>query len=213
MPGEVAEIALMTDRLGLCDASPKQASFAPVVERAKAGDSAAFEQIIESCQRRVLITAWRMLGNREDARDVAQEVFLRVYKYIRGFRADQDFNGWLYRITMNVCRDQLRRRQRDQLSSFEAEREIGTFDALASNENVEAALIRSQQRAMIDEALNTLSHKERAALVLRDLEGLETAEVARVLGSTQTTVRSQISTARAKIKQYRDRVLARTRQE
>ena len=178
-----------------------------------AGDSAAFEQIIESYQRRVVTTAWRMLGNREDARDAAQEVFLRVYKYIRGFRSDQDFTAWLYRITMNVCRDQIRRRRRDQLSSFEAEQEIGSFDDLVSSENVEAALIRSQQRAMIVEALGTLSDKERAAVVLRDLEGLDTAEVARVLGSTQTTVRSQISSARAKIKQYRDRVLARTRRK
>src|SRR5262245_44513282 len=107
MPGEVAEIALMTDRLGLCDASPKQASSpAPVVERAKAGDHAAFEQLIECYQRKVLSTAWRILGNQEDARDAAQEVFLRVYKYLRGFRADQDFAGWLYRIIINVCRDQ-----------------------------------------------------------------------------------------------------------
>ena len=82
---------------------------------------------------------------------------------------------------------------------------------LVSGEDVEANAIKAQQRAMIVEALDTLSTKERAALVLRDLEGLSTEEVARVLGSSQTTVRTQISSARAKIKQYRDRVLNRTR--
>jgi RNA polymerase sigma-70 factor (ECF subfamily) len=71
-------------------------------------------------------------------------------------------------------------------------------------------MIQSQQRAMIDEALKTLSKKERAAIVLRDLEGLCTESVAEVLGSSQTTVRSQISSARAKIKKYRERVLNQT---
>src|SRR6185295_9263345 len=180
--------------------------------RAKGGDMAAFEQIIEHHQRRVISTAWRMLGNREDARDAAQEVFLRVYKYLKGFRSDQDFAAWLYRIIVNVCRDHQRNRSgQHQLSSFETDLEAGTLESLTSGEDVEANAIRSQQRALIVEALETLSTKERSALVLRDLEGLSTEEVARVLGSSQTTVRSQISSARAKIKLYRDRVLNQTR--
>jgi RNA polymerase sigma-70 factor (ECF subfamily) len=214
MPGEVADIALMTDSLGLRDSSSKTAasSTSPAVERAKAGDPAAFEELIDCYQRKVLSTAWRMLGNREDARDAAQEVFLRVHMYLSGFRSDQDFAAWLYRIIVNVCRDHIRKQGgRHQFASFESEREAGTLEALASGEDVEANAIKSQQRAMIAEALDTLSTKERAALVLRDLEGLSTEEVARVLGSSQTTVRTQISSARAKIKQYRDRVLNRTR--
>jgi RNA polymerase sigma-70 factor (ECF subfamily) len=179
-----------------------------MIERAKAGDPAAFEQMIDCYQRKVISTAWRMLGNREDARDAAQEVFLRVYKYLGGFRVDQDFAAWLYRIIINVCRDQMRKRGRpDQFTSFEMEHELGSFDSHASNEDVEAAAIRSQQQAMIAQALDTLSTKERTAIVLRDLEGLTTEEVARVLGSSQTTVRSQISSARAKIKKFRDRAL------
>jgi len=214
MPGEVAEIALMTDSLGLPDSSAKAAasSLGPVIARAQAGDIAAFEQIIEFYQRKVLATAWRMLGDQEDARDAAQEVFLRVYKYLAGFRMDRDFGAWLYRITINVCRDQQRKRgHRDQFTSFEMEQELGNLEGRSSDEDVEAAAIQSQQRAMVLQALATLSKKERAAIVLRDLEGLSTEEVARVLGSSQTTVRSQISTARAKIKAYRDRVLSRAR--
>lgn len=214
MPGEVAEIALMTDSLGLRDSSSKTAAFssASIVERAKAGDPAAFEELIDCYQSKVLSTAWRMLGNREDSRDAAQEVFLRVHKYLGGFRSNEDFAAWLYRIIVNVCRDHIRKRSgHQQISSFESEREAGSLEALASGEDVEANAIKSQQRALITEALETLSTKERAALVLRDLEGLSTEEVARVLGSSQTTVRTQISSARAKIKQYRDRVMNRTR--
>jgi RNA polymerase sigma-70 factor, ECF subfamily len=214
MPGEVADIALMTDSLGLRDSSSKSValSSASVVERAKAGDPAAFEELIDCHQRKVFSTAWRMLGNREDAHDAAQEVFLRMHKYLGGFRSDHDFSAWLYRIIVNVCRDHIRRRGgAHRFASFESEREAGTLETLTSDEDVEANAIKSQQRAMIAEALDTLSTKERAALVLRDLEGLSTQEVARVLGSSQTTVRTQISSARAKIKQYRDRVLTRTR--
>jgi len=203
----------MTESLGLGDSSPNAlSSLAPVIERAKGGDMAAFEQIIEHHQRRVITTAWRMLGNSEDARDAAQEVFLRVYKYIRGFRSDQDFAAWLYRIVINVCRDHARIRSRHAgFASFEVEQELGSFDSLASTSNVESEMIQAQQRAIIEEALNTLSKKERAAIVLRDLEGMSTEKVAEVLGSSQTTVRSQISSARAKIKKYRERVLKQTR--
>jgi RNA polymerase sigma-70 factor, ECF subfamily len=214
MPGEVAEIALMTDSLGLTDSSAKAAasSLAPVIARAKAGDAAAFEQLVECYQRKVLATAWRMLGNQEDARDAAQEAFLRVYRYLGGFRPDQDFAAWLYRIVINVCRDHGRKRgRRDQFTSYEMEEELGNLRTLSSGEDLEAAAILSQQQAMIAQALGSLSKKERAAIVLRDLEGLTTEEVARVLGSSQATVRSQISSARAKIKQYRERVLNRTR--
>lgn len=209
MSGEVAEIALMTEGLRLSETSGRavDSTLAATIERARQGDARAFEQIIDCYQRKVMTTSWRMLGNQEDARDAAQEVFLRVYRYLGSFKLDQDFNGWLYRIIVNVCRDHARKRgSRHRFASFEDEREAGTFESLASGEDVEGNAIRSQQRALIDKALDTLSTKERAALVLRDLEGLSTEEVARVLGSSQTTVRSQISSARTKIKRYRDRV-------
>ncbi|MFP5264951.1 MAG: RNA polymerase sigma factor [Blastocatellia bacterium] len=212
MTGEVIETLRMTDSFGMSESHTGRdnASLAPVIERARAGDSAAFGQIMDHCQRKVISTAWRMLGNREDARDAAQEVFLRAYKYLGGFDTAEDFSGWLYRITVNVCRDIARKRGRlDQFKSFESEREMGNLEALASGENVEAAAIQSEQQEIIARALSTLSKRERAAIVLRDLEGLPTEEVARILGSSQATVRSQISSARVKIKQYRDRVMKR----
>jgi RNA polymerase sigma-70 factor (ECF subfamily) len=212
MPGEVAEIALMADSFGGRDSSSRIASpLAPVIERAKAGDHSAFEQIVECYQRRVIATAWRMLGNREDARDAAQEIFLRVYKYLRRFRSDQEFGPWLYRIIINVCHDHARKRgSPDRFVSFEAEQDLGNFEMLAGADSAEAAAIRSQEQSMIAAALDTLSKKERAAIVLRDLEGLSTEEVARILGSSQTTVRSQISSARAKMKRFRDRQTSKT---
>lgn len=197
MAGEVAEIALMTECPRVVD---------DLVERAKMGDAAAFDQIMIRYQRRVVSTAWRLLGSEEDARDAAQEVFLRTYKYMKSFKPGQDFAGWLYRIVVNVCRDTAKRRgRRREFVSLEA----AQADQLASPEDLESAAMQAQQKALIARALGTLSTKEREAIVLRDVEGFSTEEVARILGSSATTVRSQICSGRAKIKQYRDRVLNR----
>jgi RNA polymerase sigma-70 factor (ECF subfamily) len=212
MACDIAEIALMMNsaELNRDAASEIDASLQLLIERAVAGDPAAFESIMNRYQQKVVSTAWRMLGNREDARDATQEAFLRAYKYLDSFKPDQDFSGWLYRIVINVCRDFARKRGH-LFTSLESERELGTVENLRSAEDVEAAAIQSQQQALIARALDTLSKKERAAIVLRDLEGLDTEEVARILGSSQSTVRAQISSARAKIKLFRDRALSRSR--
>jgi RNA polymerase sigma-70 factor (ECF subfamily) len=211
MASEVAEIKLMTDGFKLGEtARSADVGLSALAERARAGNTAAFEQIVILTQRKVLMTAWRLLGNQDDARDAAQEVFLRAFKYLNSYRADQDFAGWLYRITINVCRDAGRKRGQIAFTSFEDERDQG-FDAAASGENLEAALIRAEQRALVADALETLTKKEREALILRDLEGLPTDEVARLLGTSPPTVRSQVSAARAKIKQFHERLLRRTR--
>src|SRR5262245_4698007 len=83
MTSKVAEITLMTDSFRFGEAAkPTDAAFVSLIERARAGDTLAFEQIVTDYQRKVLATAWRLLGNRDDARDAAQEVFLRAFKYL-----------------------------------------------------------------------------------------------------------------------------------
>lgn len=181
-----------------------------LISRACDGDLTAFDQIIIAHQQRVLGIAWRMLGNRDDAQDAAQETFLRVYKHLKNFDIKQDFSGWLYRITVNVCHDLARKRGRGNPVSLDAEREAGNFAEPVSPHNTERSAMHAQERAIIARALATLSEKERAAIVLRDLEGLTTEEVAGILGSTPTTVRSQVSSARAKIKAFRDRWLKKS---
>ncbi len=209
MISEVAVTLGMTNPSSENPAAPYSSSLRIWIEQARAGSHAAFEQIMLAYQRKVVTIAWRLLGNQEDARDAAQEVFLRVYKHLGGFKPDQDFSGWLYRITVNVCHDLARKRgKREQLLSLEAEQERPSFDVRSPDDTEEAA-IRAEQRRLVAQAMETLSKKERAALMLRDFEGLPTPEVARLLGSTETTVRSQISTARAKLKQFHDRVLQR----
>lgn len=181
----------------------RQTSLALLIARATAGDTAAFEQIMIQSQQRVLAMSWRILGNEADARDASQEVFLRVYKYLGSFKRDQDFFAWLYGITVNVCRDMLKKRQRqnDRFRELDAGTEE-TLEIPSECEGAEQTLIQAQQRKLIVRAMATLPFKERASIVLRDVEGLSTDEVARILKSSSTTVRSQISSARRKIRDY-----------
>src|SRR5688572_12002048 len=188
-----------------------QPSLTYFVERAAAGDTAAFEQIMIQSQQRVMAMTWRMLGNEADARDATQEVFLRVYKYLGRFKQNQDFFAWLYGITVNVCRDAAKKRQQhsDRFMSLHEGTEEGAMEVADQQENADDALIHSQQRELIARAMATLPHKERASIVLRDVEGLSTEEVARILKSSANTVRSQVSSARKKIKIYCDQYLKR----
>jgi RNA polymerase sigma-70 factor (ECF subfamily) len=188
-----------------------QTSLAHLIERAASGDTVAFEQIMIHSQQRVMTMAWRMLGNEADARDASQEVFLRVYKYLGRFKQEQDFFAWLYQITVNVCRDTAKKRQhyRDHVTSFDASGDDRAFEVPAEQEGVDEALTHTQQRELIARAIATLPDKERASIVLRDVEGLPTDEVARIMKSSSTTVRSQISSARKKIKIYCEQYLRR----
>jgi RNA polymerase sigma-70 factor, ECF subfamily len=213
MSGEIAQSVLMTDaHAPLADAGTEQRGLALLIARARVGDAAAFEELMICTQHKVVSTAWRMLGDHEDVRDAAQEVYLRVFKYLDRYDPTQDFHGWLYRITMNVCRDAARRRRKPDAGSewFDAQAHERAAEPLAharAQDAAEALTLLTQQRALVTRALATLPEKERAALVLRDLEGLTTEEVAHILHSRPVTVRSQISSARAKIKRYCDRLL------
>lgn len=168
------------------------------LEAVEQGDRTAFEQAMRQYERLVLVTALRLLGSLEDAQDAAQEVFLRLYRNF-GKLDRAALSGWLYRVTVNVCHDM--RRRKPELAG---EVEVATGDPDPQQTAVEA-----ERRRVLEMSLRVLSGKEREALVLRDLEGLSTAEVARILGSSEATVRSHISKARVKVKDFMERYFRR----
>lgn len=167
--------------------------------RARTGDREAFEQILSVHQRSVLRVAMRLMGNPEDAQDAAQEAFLRLYRNLDQFRADAEFAPWLYRITTNVCLDMLRARR----PSTPVE------DDIAEAAVAEHGLLLEERKRAVHRALGDLPPKERAAVVLRDIEGLSTAEVAETLGTSEATVRAQIYQARLKLRKLVSRALGR----
>jgi len=197
-PGELI-YAMAHDRRHAASAS----SVASLLDRAKSGDAAAFEDIVIRYERQLYRTALRLLGHREDAQDAVQEVFLRFHKYLARFDETRELEPWLYRITVNACRTIGKKRRR--AAAIEIEK--APAEDVASPCRGEAAVELDEARQIVVEGLKRLSEKERAALVLRDIEGLSTKEVARILGSSETTVRSQISRARVKMKRYRHRML------
>ena len=162
---------------------------------AKAGDVSAFERLVVLHERAVLRFAQRLLLNREAARDAAQEVFLRLYRSIRSIDERRELSPWLYRTTSNICLDMLRRTRSELSIDLVVEPEVEA-------RNPEQEMRLAQQQQLLLEALRELSPRERQAIVLRDLEGWSTSEVAELLGSTETTVRSQISTGRVKLRNY-----------
>jgi RNA polymerase sigma-70 factor (ECF subfamily) len=139
------------------------------------------------------------LGSLTEAQDAAQEVFLRAYKYLHRFDVRKPFEPWLIRITVNVCRDMMKSRQ--QSRNLFAEPEASSEPAeVATAGDPHSVLAAEQQKEILRKALSRLPDKERTALVLRDIEGVPTSEVAAILQSSEATVRSQISSARLKIR-------------
>jgi len=173
----------------------------PTIEAARGGDTAAFEEIVRQYERLVLVTALRLLGNLDDAQDASQEVFLKLYRNLRRVEAASNFSGWLYRVTVNVCYDLRRRKPLEPLDN--------AADARSSEPDPQSSSMEAERRRVLEMSLRMLSEKERAALVLRDLQGLSTSEVARALGSSEATVRSQVSKARVKVKEFVERYFRR----
>ena len=160
------------------------------IRAARAGDNAAFEEIMVLTERRVAQIAWRILGDTEEVKDAMQETFLRVFRYLGRFDEKKDFTAWLARITVNVCID-LRRRRKPSVELSDV-----AFDAASAEDD----LINRSNRALLGRAIDTLAPRERAAILLHDVEGLPTHEVAAALGNGVATVRVQLSRARAKLK-------------
>jgi RNA polymerase sigma-70 factor, ECF subfamily len=143
----------------------------------------------------VLRTAQRLLLNEADAQDATQEVFLKLYRSFSKFNQERELLPWLYRITANVCHD-LRRKRKPVVAMEQI------AEPAATGCSPEEEMSRAERWKVMTAALAILSERERDAIVLRDLESLSTREVANALGITEGTVRSQISTGRAKLKEY-----------
>jgi RNA polymerase sigma-70 factor (ECF subfamily) len=188
----VQDLALVTIEQ---DGPPEASELALLLRRAKEGDTAAFEQILLQHDRRVFRMALRLLGCVEDAQDATQEVCLKLHKHLRRFDDSRALAPWLYRVTVNTCRDLASKRKLHvPLDSVD----------LASPAEQAVRHNREERKRVLWMGLRRLPEKERAALVLRDIEELPTAEVARILGSSEATVRSQVSSARLKIKRFVD---------
>ena len=192
------------------EASPKIEK--EVIDSCKAGHEKAFGQIVLAYQRRVYNIAYRMLGNREEAKDLAQEVFLTVFESIRNLREEMKFEPWLIQITVNHCRNRwkyLKRRKYFQSDSLDdpIETEEGEIprQLSAPSDNPETLLEKKMIQDLVQRGLLQLKEEQRALIVLRDLQGLSYEEIGKLFSLPEGTVKSKIHRARMELKEILER--------
>jgi len=178
-----------------------------LVQRARSGDERAFRILVERYQKKVYAVALGMVRDREEAMDVVQEAFVKVHRSLDRFKADATFYTWLYRITVNVCIDVIRRRGAMRSDSVEFDERVGhdlaeaNLGAVSSQlgSNPEKSLLQREVGEKIQAALEQIPEKHRAILLLRELDGLSYEELAQVLEIPKGTVMSRLFHARAKV--------------
>lgn len=186
------------------------------IERLRARDERAFNELVRLYERRVFALVHRMLGRREEAEDISQEVFVQVFKAIHQFRGEAKLSTWIYRIAVNLCKNRamyLARRhagEEDELEERLEERHSmdrakgATVGAIARPDE----LARGKQlEAIVGQAILAMDAEFREVLVLRDVEDMSYEEIAEIIGAPQGTVKSRLHRARAQLKEAIERAL------
>lgn len=172
-----------------------------LIQKIAARDPMAFKTLVDRYQALVINTCYNLLGNRQDAEDVAQEVFIKVYQKAKEFRAESKISTWLYRIAVNLSLNYLRRQKWDYyldilMFSREKGREaVNVFEAPAAD-RPDSQLERKERGRILGKALETLPGRQRAVMVLHKIEGLSYQEIAEVLETSLASVESLIHRAK-----------------
>jgi RNA polymerase sigma-70 factor, ECF subfamily len=197
------------NQLGPPGRSPEDAEDIRLMELIGAGDDGAFEQLVERHQRLVIGTVGRMLGSGSDAEDIAQQVFVRVWKNAKRYEPRAKFTTWLLKITRNLVFNELRRRSRHpqvplQSESDEEERPLKDEQAIAPD----ASLLESELQQAVDAAIANLPETQRMAVVLRRYEELSYEEIAEALDQSVSAVKSLLFRARTELRESLQRYLS-----
>jgi RNA polymerase sigma-70 factor, ECF subfamily len=180
--------------------------------RLRSGDEAAFRALVEEHQNRTVNICYRFLRNEEDARDTAQEVFLEVYRALPGFRGESELGTWIYRIATTKSLDALRRRKRKKrLDSLRGTGGSDELDGAAADGGSDPGrVLEERERAdLLREAVESLPHSQRIAVTLAKYEGMSSAEIGRVLGTSAVAVDSLVYRAQAGLRRKLARVYGR----
>lgn len=177
-----------------------------LIRAAQDGDADAFEQLVRAYDQPVLKLAMNVLRSPEDARDVYQEAFLRVYRNLHTFRFDCSFHTWLYRIVSNLCLDQLRKRKVRKEEPAALNTKDGNFDRfeLIAEERAgvdpQRQLMSAELRTRIDHALDALSPRERMVFEMRHYQGMRLRSIGDALGTTEEAAKNCLFRATQKMR-------------
>lgn len=175
------------------------------LEALRAGDRAAFSQLVEAYSGKLYRLSLKMLQNPQDAEDVLQETFIKAFKHVRNFDGRSSISTWLYRIATNEALMLLRRKQPDMVSIEEPDQDgepeqepLQIVDWCCMPEQ---ELLSGEARKRLDDAVGRLPAGLRMTFLLRDVEGLSTAEAAEVQGLTETALKTRLSRARLRLRE------------
>lgn len=179
-----------------------------LVQRAKAGDFDAFDQLVRSCERRIWAICWRLLGEKEESENAMQSAFLKAMEALESFRGEAGFCTWIGRIATNEALEILRRRKRQEgisLDAFATENDDGPIphpELLVDwREDPSRSIERAEVRRILDTSLDALSPGLRSVFVLRDMEGLSISETAEQLDISEANVKVRLLRARLALRE------------
>ncbi len=164
-----------------------------LVARSMGGDLDSFNQLVLRWERPIYALAYRVIGREEDARDVCQETFLRAFRALGGFKGQAKFSSWLYRITLNLCRDWIRRERRQPLAQApEGVDLVELAGETEPSESIEALVARKEIGAAVAKAMALLPEEQRTAIVLKEYHGMTFQEIANTLDCPLSTVKTRL---------------------
>ncbi len=166
-----------------------------LVARAAAGDGTAFHELVERHRGMVYRVAWQFAGNHHDAEDIAQDVFIKVYRSLDRFRYDAQLTSWLYRIVMNACIDHKRRQSPAGWAPFTEEAELQMANTPTDSPGPEEQAYGGQLGDVLEAEIARLPPGQRLVFTMRHHEGLKLSEIATALGLAEGTVKRQLHAA------------------
>jgi RNA polymerase sigma-70 factor (ECF subfamily) len=165
-----------------------------LVARSVAGDTDSFNQLILRWERPIYALAYRQIGREDEARDVCQEAFLRAFRALPGFKGQAKFSSWLYRITLNLCRDWMRRQRRAPFVQVPEGVDVSDLAAAAAgpSESIEDVIGRKDLGRHVAKAMQTLPDEQRSTILLKEYHGLTFQEIAELQGCPLSTVKTRL---------------------
>jgi RNA polymerase sigma-70 factor, ECF subfamily len=164
-----------------------------LVARSMGGDLDSFNQLVRRWERPIYALAYRVIGREDEARDVAQETFLRAFRALKGFKGQAKFSSWLYRITLNLCRDWIRRERRSPVAQAPEGIDIVELAGEAEpSASIEDLVARREVGRAVAKAMALLPEEQRTAIVLKEYHGLTFQEIAQLQNCPLSTVKTRL---------------------
>jgi RNA polymerase sigma-70 factor (ECF subfamily) len=183
-----------------------------LIHKAQNGDESAFNELVRRYDRNVLSIALKYVNDSDDAKDIYQEVFLRVFRGLKNFRFKSEFSTWLYRITTNVCLTHIRSGKRQTMIRIDNEMATEDIDNIAgaddSSNSPEETLARNEFTDKVKKALNKLSPKQKMIFILKHFEGYKIREIAVMIDCGEGTVKKYLFEANHKLRSQLSKLYA-----